>query len=73
MKAIVYHHYGSPDVLAMEEVEKQVPKEGEVLVKIHAAAVTPGDGIVVKGEPFLVRFSTGLVKPKHTIPGKEME
>jgi NADPH:quinone reductase-like Zn-dependent oxidoreductase len=72
MKAIVYHNYGSPDVLKFEEVEKPAPKEDEVLVKIHAAAVTPGDAIVVKGEPFLVRLWSGLLEPKHKIPGKEM-
>jgi NADPH:quinone reductase-like Zn-dependent oxidoreductase len=46
--------------------------EDEVLVKVHAAAVTAGDVIVVKGEPFLVRLSSGLLEPKHKIPGKEM-
>ena len=72
MKAIVYYNYGSPDVLRLEELEKPAPREDEVLVKVHAAAVTPGDVIVVKGEPFLVRFYSGLLKPKHKIPGKEM-
>ena len=72
MKAIVYTKYGSPDVLKLEEVEKPTPKDNEVLVKIHAAAVTIGDVIVVKGEPFPVRFWSGLLEPKHKIPGKEM-
>ena len=72
MKAIVYTKYGSPDVLKLEEVEKPTPKEDEVLIKIHAAAVTIGDVIVVKGEPFPVRFWSGLLEPKHKIPGKEM-
>jgi NADPH:quinone reductase-like Zn-dependent oxidoreductase len=72
MKAIVYTEYGSPDVLQFKEVEKPAPQDNEVLVKIHAAAVTIGDVIVVKGEPFLTRFWTGLREPKHQIPGKEM-
>ena len=72
MKAIVYTKYGSPDVLHLEEVEKPTPKDDEVLVKIHAAAVTVGDLIVVKGEPFLVRLMSGLLEPKNKIPGKEM-
>jgi NADPH:quinone reductase-like Zn-dependent oxidoreductase len=72
MKAIVYTKYGSPDVLHLEEMEKPTPKDDEVLVKIHAAAVTVGDLIVVKGEPFLVRLMSGLFEPKNKIPGKEM-
>jgi NADPH:quinone reductase-like Zn-dependent oxidoreductase len=72
MKAIVYTKYGSPDVLEFKEVAKPTPKDNEVLVKIHAAAVTVGDLIFVKGEPFLARLGSGLLKPKHKIPGKEM-
>jgi NADPH:quinone reductase-like Zn-dependent oxidoreductase len=72
MKAVVYEEYGSPDVLELKEVEKPAPKDDEVLIKIHAAAVTAGDAIVVKGEPFVTRLMTGLLKPKNTIPGKEM-
>jgi NADPH:quinone reductase-like Zn-dependent oxidoreductase len=72
VKAIVYESYGSLDVLELKDVAKPVPNAGEVLVKIHAAAVTPGDGILVKGEPFPVRFWSGLLEPKHKIPGKEM-
>jgi NADPH:quinone reductase-like Zn-dependent oxidoreductase len=72
MKAIVYEEYGSPAVLELKEVDKPTPKDDEVLIKIYAAAVTAGDAIVLKGEPFITRFATGLLKPKNTIPGKEM-
>jgi NADPH:quinone reductase-like Zn-dependent oxidoreductase len=72
MKAIVYTKYGSPDVLNFEEVQKPVPGDDEVLIKIHAAAITAGDVIVLKGLPFVTRFFTGLLEPKNTIPGKEM-
>ena len=72
MKAIVYEAYGSPDVLELKEVEKPAPKDDELLIKIHAAAVTAGDAIVLEGKPFVTRFATGLQKPKNTIPGKEM-
>jgi NADPH:quinone reductase-like Zn-dependent oxidoreductase len=72
MKAIVYTKYGSPDVLKFEDVQKPVPGDDEVLIKIHAAAITAGDVIVLKGEPFVTRFFTGLQKPKNTILGKEM-
>lgn len=72
MKAMVYEAYGSPDVLEFKEVEKPAPKDGEVLIQIHAAAVTAGDAIVLEGKPFVTRLATGLQKPKNTIPGKEM-
>lgn len=72
VKAVVYTEYGTPDVLNFEEVQKPIPGDDEVLVKIHAAAITAGDVIVLKGEPFVTRFATGLQKPKNTIPGKEM-
>jgi NADPH:quinone reductase-like Zn-dependent oxidoreductase len=72
MKAIIYTKYGTPDVLQLKEVAKPTPKDNEVLVKIYGAAVTVGDLIFVKGDPFLARLGSGLFKPKHEIPGKEM-
>ncbi len=72
MKAIVYTKYGLPNVLKFEEVQKPIPGDDEVLIKIHAASITAGDVIVLKGEPFVTRFATGLQKPKNTIPGKEI-
>ena len=72
MKAIVYEKYGPPDVLQLKEVEKPLPKENEVLIKIHAASVTFGDLAAVKGEPFMVRFTLGLREPKYKTPGKDV-
>jgi NADPH:quinone reductase-like Zn-dependent oxidoreductase len=43
MRAIVYHTYGSPDVLKLEEVQKPIPQDDEVLVHVHAASVNAGD------------------------------
>jgi NADPH:quinone reductase-like Zn-dependent oxidoreductase len=70
MKAIVYRTYGSPDVLELKEVAKPVPKEHDILIHVHAAAVTPADIAFRKGEPFLTRFFSGLRRPKRT-PGVE--
>jgi NADPH:quinone reductase-like Zn-dependent oxidoreductase len=69
MKAIVYTTYGSPDVLELRELEKPVPKDDEVLIRIHAASVTATDTIFRKGRPFIARSATGLLRPKNIIPG----
>ncbi len=71
MKAIICTKYGPPEVLQLTEAEKPVPKDNEVLIKIHAALVTPADVAFRKGDPFISRFFTGLLKPKF-IPGDEL-
>jgi NADPH:quinone reductase-like Zn-dependent oxidoreductase len=72
MKAIVYKKYGPPDVLEVTEVEKPIPKDNEVLVKVHASSVNFGNLVLLKGEPFLARFAFGLFKPKYSIPGGDI-
>src|ERR1700680_165630 len=64
MKAIVYRNYGSPDVLECEEIEKPIPRDDEVLIKVHAASVNPADWHFMRGRPYLVRIIAGLRKPK---------
>ncbi len=71
MKAIVYHEYGSPDVLRLEEVEKPTAKDNEVLIRVHAAAVSMAETIGRKGDPFIARLATGLTGPKKTVLGSE--
>jgi NADPH:quinone reductase-like Zn-dependent oxidoreductase len=72
MKAIVYTKYGPPDVLQLKEVEKPVPKENEVLVKIRAAAVNPLDWHFMRATPFVMRFISGLLKPRNKILGADI-
>ena len=72
MKAIVYTHYGSPDVLQLKEVQKPVPQDDEVLVKVLAASAAAGDWCLLRAQPFLMRFVYGFLKPKHTILGASL-
>ena len=64
MKAILCRHYGSPDVLEIEEVEKPSPGAAEVLIKIRASSVNPIDFHFMRGLPYFARIMTGLRKPK---------
>ena len=72
MKAIVYEKYGPPDVLELKVVEKPLPKDNEVLIKIHATTVTTAEIAFLTGDPFISRFFTGLTKPKNPIAGVEL-
>ena len=71
MKAIVYTHYGSPDVLQLKEVVKPVPKDNELLVKVFASTVNRTDCATVRAKPFFMRLATGLFKPKKETPGSD--
>jgi NADPH:quinone reductase-like Zn-dependent oxidoreductase len=79
MRAVVYDRYGPPEVLRLEEVERPVPKDDEVLIKIHATAVTRADcatreanrrsGLLVT---LISRLISGLRRPKQRILGSEL-
>lgn len=72
MKAVVYERYGSPDILEFKEVATPVPKDNEVLVKIHASSVNAADWRLLRADPFLVRLSRGFFRPKYPILGCDM-
>ncbi len=72
MKAIVYHDYGSPDVLKCEEVAKPTARDNEVLLKVRAASVNPFDRHLMRGLPLIVRLLGGPRKPRATRLGVDV-
>jgi NADPH:quinone reductase-like Zn-dependent oxidoreductase len=71
MRAVVSDRYGPPEVQRLEEVARPVPDEDQVLVRIHATTVTRTDCGVRAAKPWIVRFFTGLLRPKRPILGME--
>src|SRR4028119_2280874 len=69
MKAMVNMKYGPPDTLELTEVEKPIPNDDEVLVKVHAASVNPADWHLLRGTPYIARLQLGLRKPKDSVLG----
>ncbi len=72
MKAIICTEYGPPDVLQLREIDKPVPKDNEVLVKVHAATATATGLGARTGKPVIARLSSGFTKPKNSILGVEL-
>lgn len=69
MKAIVQDRYGSADVLELREVDRPVPAEGEVLVRVRASSVNAADWHIMRGDPYFARLFLGLRGPKTRIRG----
>ncbi|MFI7416674.1 NAD(P)-dependent alcohol dehydrogenase [Nonomuraea sp. NPDC049684] len=72
MRAAVHFRYGPPSVLRSSEVELPLPGRGDVLVRVGAASVHPGDCFVMTGVPYVVRLAFGLRRPRHGIPGRDL-
>lgn len=72
MKAIVFTKYGSPDVLALKEVEKPTPKDDEVLIRVHAVSLNDWDLGALQGDSFVNRLLFGLLSPKKHILGSDI-
>lgn len=72
MQAAVFHRYGPPEVLHIENVPKPIPKDNEVLIRVHAATVCAADWRMRTANPVLLRLMNGFLRPKKvTIPGME--
>ena len=72
MKASVHHRYGPPDVLALEEIDKPVLGDDDVLIRGHAAGLNLADDVVMKGVPYIARLFAGLRQPKHGVRGIDL-
>jgi NADPH:quinone reductase-like Zn-dependent oxidoreductase len=72
MRAIVQERYGSPDVLALREVEVPSLRAGQVRVRVVASSVNAGDWYALTGTPYLLRTAMGLRRPRHRIPGRDV-
>src|SRR5215210_5356731 len=72
MRAIVHDRYGPPEVLRVADVERPVPKDDEVLVRVHASTVTRGDAMGVRSAEYrFTRVFTGIRRPRRTTIGTE--
>jgi len=69
MKAMVYHDYGSPDVLELQEIDRPIVDDDQVLVRVHAASVNRRDWHFLTGTPFMVRLMAGLRVPRAKVLG----
>jgi NADPH:quinone reductase-like Zn-dependent oxidoreductase len=72
MKAVVHDRYGPPEVLRLEEVERPVPKDDEVLVRVRATTVNQTDCHMRRAKPFIWRLMLGLRRPRRRILGSEL-
>jgi NADPH:quinone reductase-like Zn-dependent oxidoreductase len=70
MKAVIRDRYGPPDVLDVQEIEKPIPNDDEILLKVYAASVNHADSHGLRGTPFMARIILGgLINPKVKILG----
>jgi NADPH:quinone reductase-like Zn-dependent oxidoreductase len=72
MQAVMYHRYGSPDVLELQEIQKPTPTEEQVLIRVCAASVNPYDWHFLRGTPSLLRLFLGMRKPKSPRLGADV-
>ena len=72
MKAAVCTRYGPPEVLQLKDVEKPIPDDNQILIRVFATTVTSGDVRVRKADPFIIRFILGLRRPRNAILGSDL-
>lgn len=71
MRAVIHKKYGPPSVLKIQNIDKPSPKDNEVLIRVYATTVNRTDCAMLRAKPFIMRFFTGLLKPKKSILGTD--
>ena len=71
MKAITRTTYGGPEVIQLKEIPKPIPKENELLIRVHATTINRTDCGILTGKPYIIRAFTGLTKPRDLVPGTD--
>jgi len=71
MKAVLHKKYGPPSFLTVADIERPVPKDNEVLVRVHAATVNRTDCAILRAKPFIMRFVVGFFSPNNPITGTD--
>lgn len=72
MKSYIREVYGGPEVLQLKELPTPSPKAKEVLIKVHSASINPADWRILRADPFLIRLTMGLFKPKFKYLGSDI-
>ena len=72
MEAAVIHQYGGPEVVHLEHVEKPVPREDQVLIKVHASSINSADWRIMRADPFMIRFMAGMFRPSIKVLGSDI-
>lgn len=71
MKAVTRTKYGPPNVLQIKELPKPIPKDNELLIRVHVTTVNRTDCGILTGKPYVIRAFVGLSKPRHLVPGTD--
>src|SRR4051794_6890267 len=72
MKAVVQHRYGAPDVVRVEDIDKPVPRDDEILIRVRAASVSQSDSHARTANPFFWRLVRGLRRPRWGTLGVDL-
>ena len=71
MKSVIHSKYGPPKLLKIKSIEKPIPKDDEIIVKIKAITINRTDCAILRAKPIIMRFVSGIIKPRNKTPGTD--